>query len=203
MMDFKGFVSALAKIEKIPLPGHFGHKGLLPEANHERWAGVLCLFYPDEKGKTHFVLIRRQISAGPHSGQVAFPGGRKDPDDYSMAETALRECEEEIGVSRHSIRLFKSMSELYIPPSDFWVKPYMGFVDYSPKFIPQEEEVAGLIYVSATELFDDALLVMEQFHTPQGGAMNVPVFDFQGNRVWGATALMLFEMRQTLGEIIS
>jgi 8-oxo-dGTP pyrophosphatase MutT (NUDIX family) len=202
-MDFKVFASALAKIEKIPLPGHFGHKGLLPAVNHQRWAGVLCLFYPDEKGKTHFVLIRRQVSTGPHSGQVAFPGGRKDPDDYSMAETALRECEEEIGVNRHSIKLFKAMSELYIPPSDFWVKPYMGLVNYSPKFVPQKEEVAGLIFVSAAELFDDTLFFTEQIHYPQRGEMNMPVFDFQGNRVWGATAMMLFEMRQTLGEIIS
>ena len=202
-MDFKVFVSALAKIEKIPLPGHFGLKGLIPSADHERWAGVLCLFYPDATGKTHFVLIRRQVSAGPHSGQIAFPGGRRDSDDQSMADTALRECEEEIGVNRHSIKLFKAMSELYIPPSDFWVKPYMGIVDYSPKFSLQKEEVAGLIFVSTAELFDDTRFFMEQIYTPQRGEMNMPVFDFQGNRVWGATAMMLFEMKQTLGEIIS
>ena len=95
------------------------------------------------------------------------------------------------------------MSELYIPPSDFWVKPYMGLVNYSPKFIPQKEEVAGLIFVSAAELFDDTLFFTEQIHYPQRGEMNMPVFDFQGNRVWGATAMMLFEMRQNLGEIIS
>lgn len=202
-MDFKTFAAALAKIEKIPLPGHLGHQGLLPAIGHERWAGVLCLFYPDQQGIAHFVLIRRQVSAGPHSGQVAFPGGRKDPEDLSMAHTALRECEEEIGVSRHSIKIFKAMSELYIPPSDFWVKPYMGLIDHKPKFVLQHEEVAGLIYVPATDLLDDRRLKMESLITPARGVLEMPVFDFQGNRVWGATAMMLFEMRQILSEIIS
>lgn len=202
-MDFKSFASALTKIEKIPLPGHLGHQGLSPKTNHDRWAGVMCLFYPDQKGITHFVLIRRQVSSGPHSGQVAFPGGRKDAEDLSMAHTALRECEEEIGVSRHSIKILKAMSQLYIPPSDFWVKPFMGLIDHQPNFVPQREEVAGLIYVPAADLLDDRLIKMEQMNNPIRGVNQLPVFDFQGNRVWGATALMLYEIRQTLSEIIS
>ncbi len=202
-MDFKAFESVLTKIEKIPLPGHYGLHGLKPEIGHTRWAGVVCLFYPNKKGKVHFVLIRRQESNGPHSGQVAFPGGRKDPEDKSMADTALRECEEEIGVSRRHIRLFKSMSELYIPPSDFWVKPYMGLVDYCPEFVIQQREVADLIHVPAADLFDNKLMKMERINTPERGVLAMPVFDFQENRVWGATAMMLYEMRQTLCEIIS
>ena len=202
-MDFKSFASALTKIEKIPLPGHFGHKGLVPRPDHIRWAGVLCLFFPDVQGMVHFVLIRRQKSKGPHSGQVAFPGGRKDPEDNTMGDTALRECEEEIGVPRSSIKLFKAMSELYIPPSDFWVKPFMGLVDYRPEFVMQHEEVAGLIHVPMTDLFNEKLISMEAIDAPERGVMEMPVFDFQGNRVWGATAMMLYEMRQTLGEIIS
>ena len=202
-MDFKAFASALTKIEKIPLPGHFGHRGLSPEADHQRWAGVLCLFYPDARGITHFVLIKRQISSGPHSGQIAFPGGRKDAEDLSMAHTALRECEEEIGVPRRSIKIIKAMSELYIPPSDFWVKPYIGLVDNSPNFVLQHEEVAGLILVPATDLMDERRIKMERMTAPKRGVLEMPVFEFQGNRVWGATAMMLFEMRQTLSEIIS
>lgn len=202
-MDFKTFESALTKIEKIPLPGHYALHGLKPPISHARWAGVLCLFYPDKKDKVHFVLIRRQESNGPHSGQVAFPGGRKDPEDHDMADTALRECEEEIGVSRKHIKLFKAMSELYIPPSDFWVKPYMGLVDFQPEFIMQHEEVAGLIHVAATDLFDKRYIRMEPINAPERGVLQMPVFDFQGNRVWGATAMMLYEMRQTLSQIIS
>lgn len=202
-MDFKTFESALTKIEKIPLPGHYALHGLKPSVSHTRWAGVLCLFFPDNKGIAHFVLIRRQETNGPHSGQIAFPGGRKDPEDQNMADTALRECEEEIGVSRKSIKLVKAMSELYIPPSDFWVKPFMGVVDVLPKFVMQHKEVAGLIHVPLTDLLDERRIKMERIHAPERGVMEMPVFDFQGNRVWGATAMMLFEMRQTLCEIIS
>ena len=202
-MDLKTFESALTKIEKIPLPGHYALHGLKPEVGHTRWAGVLCLFYPDKNGKVHFVLIRRQESKGPHSGQVALPGGRRDPEDHNMADTALRECEEEIGVARRDIKLFKAMSELYIPPSDFWVKPYMGLIDYCPEFVIQEEEVAGLIHVPAADLFEDNLMKIEGVTAPEREVMQMPVFDFQENRVWGATAMMLLEMRLTLCEIIS
>ena len=202
-MDFVEFSSELPKIEKIPLPGLWRDHGLIPDPNHLRWAGVLCLFYPDCNGKTHFVLIRRQSDGGAHSGQIAFPGGRRDDQEVDLSLTALRECEEEIGVSRETIKLIKPMSELYIPPSDFWVQPFIGITHSTPEFTPQAEEVAGIIEVPAKDLFAELYLKMETIETPSLGSVKAPVFDFQGNRVWGATALMLYEMRQLMGQIIS
>ena len=201
-MEYKSFVSALAKIEKIPLPGHIGLEGLSPSDTHQRWAGVLCLFYPDARNHTHFVLIRRQRSLGPHSGQIAFPGGRRETSDNSMVDTAVRECEEEIGINKNDICVTRAMSQLYVPPSDYWVQPYIGTVDYCPKFVLQQSEVAGLIHVQATHLLDNDRISMECLNTTQRRNIDMPVFDFDGNRVWGATAMMLFEIRKMLKQIM-
>jgi len=202
-MDFLEFSTQLPKIEKIPLPGLLRDHQSIPDPNHPRWAGVLCLFYPNLNGKTQFVLIRRQSDGGPHSGQVSFPGGRRDHDEVDLSMTALRECEEEIGVPREIIELIKPMSKLYIPPSDYWVQPFIALTHRVPEFFLQAEEVAGIIEVPAKDLFANLHLTMEIIQTPSFGSVNVPVFDFQGNRVWGATALMLYEMRQLIGQIIS
>ncbi len=85
----------------------------------------MALFYPDTDNLTRFLLILRKKYPGVHSGQVGFPGGRLEPGDQSLLHTALRETEEEVGTPGSNIQVIRPVSELYIPPSNFQVQPFL------------------------------------------------------------------------------
>ena len=155
-----------------------------------RVGAVLVLLYP-YRGTIHLALTRRPDSLKDHSGQVSFPGGKVEPDE-SLTEAALRETREELGVPTSSVDMLGELTSLYIPPTDFEVHPFVGWVPFGPNFIPNTSEVAELLEVSIDYLLQPTTRHKEpwQFGTY---TMDVPFYDVQGHKVWGATAMMLSE----------
>ena len=165
-------------------------------------AGVMAMFYPDVNDMTHLVLILRKTYRGVHSNQVGFPGGRVEAEDKNLKHTALRETEEEIGVPGKEITVIKRLTRLYIPPSDFWVYPYVGLYDATPIFIPQETEVEQVLEVALQDLLNEESLITKKLSTSYAEEIEVPAFFLSGHVVWGATAMMLSELKDMLKTIL-
>ena len=118
---------------------------LLQERVSHRLSSVMILLYPDNNAILTTVLIERPIDNSVHSGQIAFPGGKMDEIDTNPADTALRETEEEIGVASKSIEILGTLSNLFIPASNFLVVPHIGMMASTPEFMPNASEVRSLI----------------------------------------------------------
>lgn len=161
-------------------------------------AGVMALFYPNKYEITNLVLILRKTYKGVHSNQVGFPGGRVENYDKNLKHTALRETEEEVGVPKAEVRVVKKLTKLYIPPSNFWVHPYVGLIDKTPKLIPQESEVEKILEVDLEDFLDEKNLISQELSTSYAKNIQVPAFSLNGHIVWGATAMMLSELKDLL-----
>jgi 8-oxo-dGTP pyrophosphatase MutT (NUDIX family) len=161
-------------------------------------AGVLVLLYPDHNLQTHLVLILRKTYEGVHSAQVGFPGGRLEKKDASIAHTAIRETFEEIGVPTHQVKILKALTELYIPPSNFTVYPFLGIARATPTFKIQEDEVEEVIEVPLSHFLGEPNMIMTSVTTSYKIDVQVPAFQLNGHIVWGATAMMLSELKDLL-----
>ncbi len=191
------------------LPGESAHKHLIPgnrpSAKHIQQDGnikakrsaVLILLYP-KAGEWHNVLIKRPVYPGTHSGQVSFPGGKVEKQDPTTSATALREANEEIGVEIQDITIIDELTDIYIPPSNFLVHPYLACIDYTPDFIPDNHEVASIIEYEVMNLTDPNLLKKKDITFANGFTMNTPYFDIHEHTVWGATGIMLSELKEIL-----
>ena len=165
-----------------------------------RLGAVLILFYPKETG-IHTVLIQRPTYDGVHSAQVAFPGGKKEEDDSTLTETALREAEEEVGINAGVVTVAGALTKLYIPPSNFLVTPVVGFCESKPLFIPQQTEVDEIVEVDLATLTNEKLINEKVIHLQQNISLHVKYYDLYGKTVWGATAMMIAEMNELLKRI--
>ncbi len=163
-----------------------------------RESAVLALLYPKES-TLHCLLMVRPIYDGVHSGQVAFPGGKREPGDPSLKETALREFHEETGADPKGVEVLGALTPVYIPPSRMVVTPFVGFVEEIGPWMPDPLEVARLIEAPLEELLrDDILKKRDQYIEIMGRTVEIPYFEVSGEVVWGATALMLAELRALL-----
>ncbi|MCB9080784.1 MAG: CoA pyrophosphatase [Lewinellaceae bacterium] len=195
-----------------PLPGQQAQFRMAHAARYDnspppptaKQAAVLALFFP-KKSDWHLVLIEREShnENDRHRGQISFPGGRWDDTDTSLAYTALREAEEEVGVNRQAIRLLGPLTELYIPVSNFKVSPFVGFTETTPVFQPQESEVRRILEVPFAEFLNPA--VCQKTNIPIAPNLllrDVPFFAVENQVVWGATAMILSELLAVLeGEL--
>jgi len=213
-MTFAEFEKRVVKIAKMELPGEAIQLKMAPierlielktkarELESSRRAGVLALFYPNSNMETCLILILRKTYKGVHSAQIGFPGGKVEDEDINMEATALRETEEEVGVPRETVSVIKELTEIYIPPSNFFVQPFVGITTKTPNFIAQEEEVEALIEVPLSHFMDDAILTTKVLSTSYATNIDVPAFLLNGHVVWGATAMMLSEVRELLKEVL-
>ena len=163
-----------------------------------REAGVLALFYPGKKGETLLLFILRKTYSGVHSGQMAFPGGKREPEDADLWETALRESEEEVGLPRNQVQQLKTLTEVYIPPSNFLVQPFVGMATEKPNFVPEEKEVEQVIEIPVSALFTHQSRMQTSITTSYAANMKVPSYQVQNQIIWGATAMMLSEIEVLL-----
>lgn len=158
----------------------------------------MMLCYPID-GVTHFALIERVTSHGAHSGQIAFPGGRMDPEDRNdPVKTAMRETWEEIGVPMEQQHIVKAGTSVYIPPSNYDVYPYLAFAKARPQFTLQHSEVKSLLEVPITSLLRNAQITTQNLTTSYAIDINVPCFILNNQVVWGATAMMLMEFKELI-----
>lgn len=165
-------------------------------------AGVLAVFYPNGKGDTYLVLILRKTYNGVHSNQVGFPGGRVEVYDKNLKHTALRETEEEVGIPKKEVEIIKKLTKLYIPPSNFWVHPYVGILSKTPKLVAQETEVEKILEIDVEHFLDEKNLIMKNLSTSYAQNIDVPAFQLGGYTVWGATAMMLSELKEMLKAVL-
>jgi 8-oxo-dGTP pyrophosphatase MutT (NUDIX family) len=204
-LRFNSFISTLEEKLKNPLPGHEDflmkngfdlNKRGKPDLNRIKKSAVLIAFYPDQD-EIYLPLILRPPYDGTHGGQMAFPGGRMEDFDESYERTALREAEEEIGLKALDVNIIGSLTEIYIAPSNYWVKPIIGVLDYKPTFFPDKREVAAVHEIPWEALLNpDAI---EKRHIKvRGSSFTTSGFDIQGQWIWGATALMIGELMEVL-----
>lgn len=160
-------------------------------------AGVMCLLCPDSEGRWSVVLMKRTEDGTAHSGQLAFPGGAEDPEDCgNLKQTAIRECAEEVGVEVPEHRVLGALSSLYIPPSDFFVQPYVAWSPDPLEFVLQEEEVAEVLVLPLDALPSPSTPWPMQRIPVRGGMASVPGWPCGGHVLWGATAMMMAELRE-------
>lgn len=209
-MLFTKFESILSKVMDLPLPGIVAQKKMTPlfrlqeiidnplSKKKAKKAAVLILFFPDAKGNTNFVLIERVVYSGAHSGQISFPGGKRDLSDNTFWDTALREAQEEVGVAHSDVKKIKELSSFYIPPSNFIVHPFVGFVRSKPVFVKEIKEVEKVIEVPLSKLLDSENETKGIVSTSYAGEINVPMYVFENVQVWGATATILAEMKELI-----
>lgn len=201
---YSSFVGQLEQRLKGHLPGaeaqyrmaHAIRQKLVAIPEGAMPASVLALLYP-KKEEWHIVLIERSTSNpnDRHSGQISFPGGKQDPEDTSLAHTALREAEEEVGVLQEQIHLLGKLTELYIPVSNFMVHPFVGITFQQPQFKHQESEVKAILEVPFRLFKEPGIRQTTDIRVQNGMLLqDVPIFKVQNKIVWGATAMILSEL---------
>ena len=143
----------------------------------------------------HFALTVRGSGLRNHTGQVSLPGGRVDPGE-TIEAAAVREAQEEIGVDPQTVELLGRLTPLHIPVSGFLLHPVVGFTSMRPAFQRAEWEVARIIEAPVSVLSDPAAIKREirtRIVKGQSIDVDVPYFDIDGEKVWGATAMVLAE----------
>ena len=212
-MNFLDFLNCIPKIETEILPAGAAHLKMMPPERADlmqqldlttinpRKAAVLMLFYPKQE-ETHLVLIVRNSYPGVHSSQIAFPGGKVEHFDQTIAHTALRETHEEIGVAPVQIQLVRAFTEIYIPPSNFMVYPFLAYSRENLSFKPDPKEVADIIELPLVEFMNEAIVVSQNRTTSYSDSIAVPAFKIDSHYVWGATAMMLSELKETLKKVL-
>ncbi len=166
---------------------------------------AVCLMLYVKDNELHFPLIERVKYPGVHSGQIALPGGKFESTDLSMEAAALRELQEETGIELSYLTLLGKLTEVYIPPSNFMVYPFIAFSSQEPVFIMNKYEVEQIIEFKMGDLLDDSLLGKTTISTNNGNKIEAPYFNIHGHILWGATAMMLNEFKHLIkrNEIIS
>ncbi len=164
-----------------------------------RKAAVLMLLFP-KNGEWQLVLTERTGNTNdPHSRQISFPGGSAEASDVDLAATALRETHEEIGVAPEHIQIIGTMTDVYIPVSNFHVQPFLAWTNARPQYKRQETEVKQVIETPLSVLKNtDNWKTKDIYINENYNFKNVPYFDISGKHVWGATAMMIAELLEIL-----
>jgi 8-oxo-dGTP pyrophosphatase MutT (NUDIX family) len=211
------FVDAVARLETLPQAFPSGPDALIPVRvagapwkaavdgmASARAAAVLVLLAPDDAGEAHVVLIERTAYEGHHSGEIAFPGGAAEDGDATLAETAIREAGEEIGLDPDEVglRVIGELEPFWIPVSNFRVTPILAVADRLAAWTPHEREVKRVIDAPLSAFLPGAPIQtlerdVREWRIRYGAYALDELGD--GPAVWGATARVLGQLGAILG----
>ena len=185
---------------RLPLPGYESHRKVMGqrkpmtsldlESVKPRKSAVLVHLYL-HLGQLHLSYIERPEYNGVHSKQISFPGGKVEPEDESLMHTAIREANEEVNIKFEDLEIIGSLTEIYIPPSNFLVQPYVSFQNQRPNFIPDLREVGQIIEIPVSNLMNQKLDIYQVLR--DDGVLNVKGYQLEGKVLWGATAMITKE----------
>jgi len=158
-------------------------------------AGVLIPIF-ERASELSVLLTRRSAELKHHAGQVSFPGGRMEEHDADVEATALRESEEEVGIEAHQVSV---LGYLHTMPTitGYAVTPVVGLISAGAELVIDKTEVEYTFEVPLSYLLDAANDVRTEW---DAGARKVPMVEFhwEGQRIWGATAFMIVELRKNI-----
>jgi len=155
-----------------------------------RPAATLLLLYPGLDGELTVPLTVRHADLRAHAGEISLPGGAADPTDASLEATALREAHEEVGVEPSSVTIIGALDDVWIPVSNFELRPFVGAVAARPTMTPQIEEVTEIVELPVRQLLTDGAILDELIEGP-GWQLRAAAYRYAGHRIWGATARTL------------
>lgn len=198
-------ISLLEEVLQAGLPGQSAQLLMAPAHRDElirnsagignaRRSAVLILLFPDENQALSTAFIKRMEYEGVHSGQVAFPGGKYEEEDKDLIATALREANEEAGIRPDTVRVFGTLSDLFVPPSNFIISPVLACSLNKPVFTPDRTEVAEIFTLPLSHFTDHSNIVERDFHPRSGNPVRVPGYQAGDYFIWGATAMILSEL---------
>ena len=197
------FIKKIEERLQQPLPGQaaqmkmapHSRRGKMPIPDDVRLAGVMAALFQKENA-WHVIFIERNPNdKDQHGGQISFPGGKAEPEDGTMLQTALRETEEEVGILQNKINVLGALSELYIPVSNFQVFPFVGYLDQQPVYKIQESEVSQVIETPLSHFADPTFQKEKDIRINKYLTLkNVPYYEVEGKILWGATAMMMSEL---------
>jgi 8-oxo-dGTP pyrophosphatase MutT (NUDIX family) len=195
------FAEELATTER--LVAHLRRLLTCPEDNatggvgQPRSAAVLLPLY-DRGGVPHLLFTRRATTLRAHRGEIAFPGGARDPRDRTLCETALRESYEELGLEPLRVQLLGTLTPVFTVVSNFLITPVVGFLaEGLGPLRPNPAEVAAIIEVPVPALADPTIFHVEYWKR-SGIIRPVYFFDYRSSRIWGATARIVYNLLQCL-----
>jgi 8-oxo-dGTP pyrophosphatase MutT (NUDIX family) len=199
-----------SKTSQIKLAPSFRKEFIKLNSNkllNSKKAAVIAALYEDDN-KVRLILILRNTYNGVHSNQIGFPGGRVEDYDKTLFDTAIRETYEEIGVRVQKNELIRELHEIYIPPSNFNVYPFLVILNHPPSFVKDDKEVKEVITIDLESLLN-CKIIQTQIPIPAKlkelniqNDVEVPAFKLAGYNVWGATAMMLSEIRDLINDVI-
>lgn len=199
-----------SKTSQIKLAPSFRKEFIKLNSNkllNSKKAAVIAALYEDDN-KVRLILILRNTYNGVHSNQIGFPGGRVEDYDKTLFDTAIRETYEEIGVRVQKNELIRELHEIYIPPSNFNVYPFLVILNHPPSFVKDDKEVKEVITIDLESLLN-CKITQTQIPIPAKlnelniqNEVEVPAFKLAGYNVWGATAMMLSEIRDLINDVI-
>lgn len=183
-----------AQIPFAPFPASPGWRAGEFPVDARVAAALLCL-YPTETGVAIPLTVRASTLAR-HAGQISLPGGATDPGE-TLAEAALREASEEIGVEPAAVRVLGELTPIHVLVSGFTLHPVVGITDTRPAFRPAPGEVDAIVEVPLEHL-QDASRIRTGTRQREGVEVQYAYLDLGGHQVWGATAMVLGEFIQLL-----
>jgi 8-oxo-dGTP pyrophosphatase MutT (NUDIX family) len=171
----------------------------LPQADEQVAAAVLVPLYEDGAGELRVVLTKRRADLRRHAGEISFPGGRHDPGDASLSDTALREAEEEIGLARADVTLVGALERTSTFATNYAIHPFVGLLDGARAWRASELEVDVVLEPSLREVRAGATRTrMER----RGIAFETDAYVFGAELVWGATARIIEELLARTEELL-
>jgi 8-oxo-dGTP pyrophosphatase MutT (NUDIX family) len=162
-----------------------------------RPASTLLLLYPGSGGELHLPLTVRTDALRAHAGEVSLPGGAADPADPDRQATALRETFEEIGVAPAGLSVLGTLDDVWIPVTNFELRPFVAAAAARPEFTPHDAEVALIVELPVRQLLGEGAITDELVHGP-GWTLRVGGYRAEGQLIWGATARTLAMLASVL-----